>query len=144
MLAITVDAAKAADFLTARINMLQLPFDTDRKGYVLVCASGGSQDEGTIPGKALCYAELTGCDPYGDGFLWKFRSLYWIEPFDAADAAAPFEVDDDLIRIIPGFIEPIDAFNEFYRPAFVGDDTHWQRLLEVFTLEDEDEDPGFW
>ena len=104
---------------------------TDYRGDLLICSSA-KKCPATISGKALCIVSLDDITPFTaehmDGALmdglempdncyaWHFSNLRWIEPFDVKGKLHLYDVDDELIKIIPETISDVDALKRFYEP----------------------------
>ena len=114
-------------------------WQTDYRGDLLICASANPKIENTIPGHALCVANLEevyelgesnyesfGLDeePEGTMYAWYLTNIRLINPFPVKGKLHLFDVEDDLIEYIScekAFGEVTDEnldkfFDKYYLP----------------------------
>ncbi len=104
---------------------------TDHRGPLLICSSS-AKCPGTIAGHALCIVDLQAIEPFSpahlDGALllpeelpdnayaWHIELIDWVEPFDVKGKLHLYDVDDDLIRVIPESVSSSDALDRYFEP----------------------------
>lgn len=104
---------------------------TDYRGKLLICATK-RRTPGTIPGHALAVVDLVDCVPFEEkhmedalademppegSWAWIFGEAWAVRPFKVNGRQRLYEVDDELIEILPEDLSDAEA-EEIYNPIF--------------------------
>lgn len=108
-------------------------WSTDYRGPLLICSSSRKTAR-CIAGHALCVVELLDVVPFAeehlelslmdsvpaDSYAWILggdpEKTGWVEPFPVKGKLKLYDVDDELIRIIPDDIGTVEAIERYYEP----------------------------
>ena len=125
-------------------------WQTSYRGDLLICASS-RRESGFICGKALCVVELTEIEPFTfrhlddagmepdempdkPSFAWHLGNQRWIEPFAVKGKLHLFDVDDELIHVLPA-VETDAQYEQAVREHY---------LPHVYFAKDDDEAREWW
>lgn len=110
-------------------------WQTDHRGDILICSTA-ERDPDTIPGHALCVAELYDIVPFtrdmcnaalvepedfeAGWYAWKLRNIRMIKPFRVKGQLRLWECDTEITPFIPQNEAEDEAwFQKYYNDLFV-------------------------
>lgn len=131
MKALTLQPEWATLMATGEKTVECRTWQTKHRGNILFCA-GAKKKRGCLYGHAFMVADLVDIVPFEkkhlkdacmasmpdyDSFAWLFENFKVIYPFKQKGQLGLFNVDDELIKIIPDFVSD-EEISKIYEPLF--------------------------
>lgn len=130
---LTLQAAKMVEWRS---------WKTGYRGDLLICASSGPNWAGSICKHALCIVDLVDVEPFRKkhlepacmdelpeprGYAWVFDNVRFVEPFEVKGKLHIYEVDDDLVKVLPEGKSTREFAEKWYKPLMRWEDKYVKR-----------------